>query len=196
MTRVAVYSSALVAFVAATAMTLASIIIPNWIGWQVESPSGKFTKTLGLHRSCSSLDTTCRSFPQEEDCHVDTTYFCSMWRSVSFMMSAAALFELVTLVAFFILITGGKQKRESGWRVMSFLLVLVGILQCASMAIVAYLFDNDDRFFVGWKLSESWILCTVSWSVCMLSAAGICVSAYFLAPEGGYEIIPSERHEG
>ena len=52
------------------------------------------------------------------------------------MMSAAALFELVTLVTFFILIAGGKQKRESGWRVVSFLLVLVGILQCASMAIV------------------------------------------------------------
>lgn len=132
------------------------------------------------------------------------------------MMSAAALFELVTLVTFFMLITGGKQKRERGWRVLSFLLVLVGILQCASMAIVvclsayfditvgkslanstqAYLFDNDDRFFVGWKLSESWILCTVSWCVCMLSAGLICASAYFLAPEGGYEIIPSERHLG
>ena len=153
MTRVAVYSSALVAFVAgksivtphvtgsadntiASAMTLASIIIPNWIGWEVESPSGKFTKTLGLHKSCSSLDTTCRYFPQEEDCLVDDPYFCSMWRSVSFMMSAAAVFELVTLITFFMLITGGKQKRERGWRLLSFLLVLVGILQCASMAVV------------------------------------------------------------
>jgi hypothetical protein len=120
-------------------MTLASIFIPNWIGWEVESPSGKFTKTLGLHRSCSSVDSTCRYFPQDEDCHVDDPHFCSMWRSVAFMMSAAALFELVTLVTFFMLITGGKQKRERGWRVLSFLLVLVGILQCASMAIVVCL---------------------------------------------------------
>lgn len=52
------------------------------------------------------------------------------------MMSVAALFELVTLIAFFMLITGGKQKRERGWRLLSFLLVLVGLLQCASMAVV------------------------------------------------------------
>jgi hypothetical protein len=59
-----------------------------------------------------------------------------MWRSVGFLMSAAAAFELVTLVTFVMLIIGGKQKRERGWRVLTFLLVLVGILQCAAMAIV------------------------------------------------------------
>jgi hypothetical protein len=57
----------------------------------------------------------------------------------------------------------------------------------------AYLFDNNDRFFVGWKLSESWILCTVSWCVSILSAVLISASAFVLSPEGGYEIIPSER---
>lgn len=55
---------------------------------------------------------------------------------MAFMMSVAALFELVTLITFFMLITGGKQKRERGWRLLSFLLVIVGVLQCASMAIV------------------------------------------------------------
>jgi hypothetical protein len=53
----------------------------------------------------------------------------------------------------------------------------------------AYLFDNDDRFFVGWRLDSSWILCTVSWVILVLSAAGVIVSAYILPPEGGYELI-------
>ncbi len=52
------------------------------------------------------------------------------------MMSLAVLFELVTLVAFVVVIVGGKQKRESGWKVLAFLLVLVAMLQCASMSIV------------------------------------------------------------
>jgi len=57
MTRVIVYSTALVAFVAATAMTFASIFLPNWISWDVStSTGGHFTKTIGLHRSCSSVD--------------------------------------------------------------------------------------------------------------------------------------------
>jgi len=72
--------------------------------------------------------------------------------------------------------------------------MLVGIVQCAGMAIVAYLFDNDDRFFVGWKLDKSWILCTVSWSIAVVSAALISLSAFVFSSEGGYELIPSERY--
>jgi len=194
MTRVLVYSTALVAFVAATAMTMASIFIPDWITWTVDtSDGGHFTKTIGLHSSCSSTTGTCIHFPQREDCSGTDRYFCSMWRSVGFMMSFAAVLELATLVAYVVVILGGKQKRETGWRILAFMLMLVGVVQCASMAIVAYLFDNDDRFFVGWKLDKSFVLCTVSWSIAVLSAAFISLSAFVFPSEGGYELIPSER---
>jgi len=197
MTRTIVYSTALVAFVAATAMTIASIFIPDWITWSVDTQDGgHFTKTIGLHKSCLSTNHECEHFPQYEDCHGTDRYFCSMWRSVGFMMSFAAVFELVTLVTYMVIIAGGKQKRESGWRVVVFFLVLVAALQCASMAIVAYLFDNDDRFFIGWKLDKSWILCTVSWSIAIVSAVLISLSAYLFPSEGDYELIPSERYIG
>lgn len=52
------------------------------------------------------------------------------------MMSFAAVLELVTLVSYLMVILGGKQKRETGWKVLTFLLMLVGIIQCAAMAIV------------------------------------------------------------
>jgi len=112
------------------------------------------------------------------------------------MMSFAAVFELVTILAYCVVILGGKQKRETGWKVLGFMLMLVGIVQCASMAIVAYLFDNDDRFFVGWKLDKSWILCTVSWCIAIISAGFLSLSAFVFSPEDGYELIPSERYEG
>ncbi len=192
-------------------MTFAAIFIPDWITWSVDTPTGgHFTKTIGLHRSCSSTSSTCVHFPQYEDCHGTDRYFCSMWRSVGFMMSFAAVLELATLVAYVLIIAGGRQKRETGWKVLAFMLMLVGIVQCASMAIVvcdfyaerctwltllqAYLFDNDDRFFVGWKLDKSWILCTVSWSIAVASAAFISLSAFVFPSEGGYELIPSERY--
>lgn len=109
-------------------------------------------------------------------------------------MSFAAVLELATMVAYLVVILGGKQKRETGWKVLAFMLLLVGAVQCASMTIVSYLFDNDDKFFVGWKLDTSWILCTVSWSIAVLSAGFISLSAYIFPPEGGYELIPSERY--
>jgi len=193
MTRAIVYGSALVAMVAATVMTMAAISIPDWITWSTYSENGgHYTKTIGLHKSCSSTKSSCEHFPQYEDCHGTDRYFCSMWRSVGFMMSFAALFELVTLVAFVVVLIGGRQKRETGWKVLCFLLVLVGALQCASMSIVSYLFDYDDRFFVGWKLDKSWILCTVSFGIATLSALFISLTAYILPSEGGYEFLSGD----
>jgi len=110
------------------------------------------------------------------------------------MMSFAVVLEFATLVAYLVILIGGRQRRETGWKVLSFLLVIVGVFQCASMAIVAYLFDYDDRFFRGWKLDNAWILCTISWSIAILSAAFISLSAYIFPSEGGYELIPSERY--
>jgi len=109
-------------------------------------------------------------------------------------MSFAAVLELVTLVTFIVVILGGKQKREKGWKVLTFMLMVVGVTQCAAMAIVAYVYDNDIQFFAGWKLDEGWILCTVSWSIAVLSAGFISLSALVFPPENGYEIIPSERN--
>lgn len=63
-----------------------------------------------------------------------------MWRSVGFMMSFAAVLELVTLVTYVVLIFGGKQRRETGWKVLVFMLALIGILQVSSMAIVVCFF--------------------------------------------------------
>ncbi|KAL8993395.1 MAG: hypothetical protein Q9188_007340, partial [Gyalolechia gomerana] len=195
MTRRSVYAGALVVFLAACAMTLASIIIPRWISWDSETPSGQHIHyTYGLHRRCSSLTHTCEYFPHKQDCHGDR-YFCSMWRSVGFLMSFAVVIEGMTLIAFIVILGGGKQKREQGWKVISGLLVLSALIQCAGMAIIAFLYDNDDRFFPGWKLDSSWVLCTISWSVEIIMAGGIAATALLLPSEGGYELIPDTERE-
>ena len=120
-------------------MTFAAIFIPDWITWDVTTPQGAHNiRTIGLHRSCTTtpFKNGCEHFPQKDDCDGTDRYFCSMWRSVGFLMSFAAVFELVTIVAYCVVIMGGKQKRETGWKVLSFMLMLVGLVQCASMAIV------------------------------------------------------------
>lgn len=51
-------------------------------------------------------------------------------------MSFAVVIEGMTLVAFIVVLAGGKQKREQGWKVICGLLVLVALVQCAGMAII------------------------------------------------------------
>jgi len=112
------------------------------------------------------------------------------------MMNFAAVLELATIITYIIILIGGKQKREGGWKVLVSMLIMVGVMLGSSLSIVAYLFDYDQRFFEGWRLDTAWVLCTVSFAISVVSAALISLSAFVLHGEGGYELIPSERHGG
>ncbi|OQE28752.1 hypothetical protein PENSTE_c003G02000 [Penicillium steckii] len=188
LTKTIVYSGTLVIFLAAFALTISSIVIPRWVSYHSEKPAHHYS--YGLHRRCSSLTDTCESFPQQDDCHGDDRYFCSMWRSVGFLMSFAVVLEGMSIVTYIIILGGGKRLRENGWRILSILIVLSALIQAGGMSIVAYLFDNEDRFFVGWQLDQSWVFCTVSWCISLFCAGAIIVAARILPSEGGYELIP------
>jgi len=126
----------------ATAMTLASIALPNWISYTSPAstspthPSSPIHISYGLHKRCSSLTGRCADFPLPEDCHGEDRSFCSMWRSVGFLMSLTVVMELATLVGFAVVLLGGRQKREGGWKMVAGLLAVTTACQCAGMAIV------------------------------------------------------------
>ena len=51
-------------------------------------------------------------------------------------MSFAVVIEGMTLIAFVVMLAGGKQKRDAGWKILVGLLVLVGLIQCTGMALI------------------------------------------------------------
>ncbi|PNP57995.1 hypothetical protein THARTR1_02153 [Trichoderma harzianum] len=192
MTRVYVYTAGLVAFVAVTAMIIASVSEPNWVSYSVTTTKGEtLEKHIGLHKSCSSLDDPhCRDFPSTELCQYGERYFCSMWRTVGFMASFVIVLCLASLIAFALVMGGGKYRRESGWPFVAALLTLVSVVEFTIISIVAYLYDHDDQFTVpGWNLDVSWYLGTVSAALSLVTAGGLAVSAYLLPPEEGYEFL-------
>jgi hypothetical protein len=148
LTRSIVFSGTLVIFLAASAMTIAAIIVPNWISFENETNHGTYIHyTYGLHRRCSntnspsylSVSTTslhCVAFPQYSDCQGSGRYFCSMWRSVTFLMTFAVVIEGMTIVAFAVLICGGKQLREQGWAVMAIFAGLAAFIQIVAMTLI------------------------------------------------------------
>ncbi|KAK2038308.1 hypothetical protein LZ31DRAFT_129834 [Colletotrichum somersetense] len=173
-------------------MIIASITLPHWVTYSVTATDGnEFSKNIGLHRACSNLyDPPCQEFPTEELCSNGERYFCSMWRSVGFLASFSTILHLASIVAFLVIMSGGKYKRETGWTVLSGLMILVGVVEFVLMGIVAYLYDNDEQFQVpGWNLDTSWILCTISASVSVICAVGLGISAFVLPPEEGYEFL-------
>ncbi|KAK4142158.1 uncharacterized protein C8A04DRAFT_38541 [Dichotomopilus funicola] len=200
MTRMVVYSVALVALVAATALTIASINSPHWVSLSVPSPSGgTVTDTVGLHQRCSSATGTCHHFPEKSRCSADDDgrAFCSMWRTTGFLMSFGVVVELVSVIGFLVILAGGRQKREGGWKVLGGLLAIVAAAQFVGMAIVAYLFDHHDLFLVpGYRLDSSWYMCTISAAVALLSGVGLAISAFVLPPEDGYHFLGEANADG
>ncbi|KAK4944158.1 hypothetical protein LTR28_008296, partial [Elasticomyces elasticus] len=114
--------------------------LPSWISWSSptsgSSSSPPIHVSYGLHKRCSSLTGSCTKFPQYEDCHRDERHFCSLWKTVGFMMSFSVVMELATLVAFAVVLIGGRGKREGGWKVVGGLLSVVTLAEMVAMAIV------------------------------------------------------------
>jgi len=207
-----IYGISLWVFIAAGACTIASIALPNWISYTSPTDHDPIRVSYGLHKRCSSITGQCTPFPQYEDCTADDRYFCSMWRSVGFLMNFSVVVGLACVVAYVTILVGGRGSREGGWKVLSGLLGIVAVVQMIAMALVvgldggldclvttvlilsqAYLYDHDTRFFVGWQLDKSWILCTVSWTVLAVDALGVTGAAMFLPKEDDYEMIPEAR---
>jgi hypothetical protein len=51
-------------------------------------------------------------------------------------MTFAVVIEGMTIVAFAILISGGKQRREQGWGVMALFVALAAFIQVVAMALI------------------------------------------------------------
>ncbi|KAK3327160.1 hypothetical protein B0T19DRAFT_441178 [Cercophora scortea] len=197
MTRRIVYSAALVALVAATALTITSVSTPKWVSYSATAdPNHNVHDHIGLHRRCTSTSTSgseiCVHFPSPRQCDstTDGGRFCAMWRTTGFLMSLAVVGELASIVGFLVIMAGGKMKRESGWRILGVLLGLVAGVQFCATALVTYALDNDDFFHVpGYRLDSSWYFATSSACIAVLSAFGLVISAFVLPPEDGYEFL-------
>lgn len=204
-------------------MTLASIMIPEWITWEahpdkvrqtqllvdyalepdvadlwpitavIRGPAKTMRYSYGLHSRCDSLLESCRPFPRFEDCQGSNQQFCALWRTTGFLMSFAVVLELAGIVGFVIILLGGKQKRETGWRVMVSILLICAAAQAASMGIVVDRHHHDEQFFDGWYLGKSFVLATISWAMQALLVAGLLASVFALSDEGGYELIPDRE---
>lgn len=156
LTKSIVFSATLFLFLVATGMTIASIVVPNWIAYDTTTNKGKnLHYTYGLHQRCSNTNQPpgapfhvaspleCSSYPRYSDCQGEDRYFCSMWRSVGFLMSFAVVIEGMTIAAFAILLGGGKQRRESGWGALAILTGLAAFVQAIGMALIVRFFIPD-----------------------------------------------------
>jgi len=136
MTRRIVYGISLWVYLGAVACTIAAVALPNWISYTSPTDNDPIHVSYGLHKRCSSITGQCTPFPQDQDCYGDDRSFCSMWRSTGFLMNFSIIFEVAVLVAYLVILVGGRGTREVGWKILSPLLLVVAGAQLVAMTLV------------------------------------------------------------
>jgi hypothetical protein len=136
MTRRIVYGISLWVYLGAFACSIAAVALPNWISYTSPTDNDPIHVSYGLHKRCSSITGQCTPFPQDTDCYGDDRSFCSMWRSTGFLMNFSIIFEVAVLVAYLVILVGGRGTREVGWKILSPLLLVVAAAQLGAMTLV------------------------------------------------------------
>ncbi|KAK6339251.1 hypothetical protein TWF718_008673 [Orbilia javanica] len=197
MSRTIFYGAAFAAFASASILTLTAITIPRWVSYTYETSSGPITQTYGLRHRCrtgpGSTPTTCTPFPTPTDCE-DSPHFCSLWRSTSYLMDLSLSLSLLTSLSFLIILISSSSNpsaRKKGWKSLVVLLFLTVMCELVAMSLVSYVYENDERFFVGWRLDVCWVLCVVAWGVGLVVAGLVALVGWVLPEENverrGYE---------
>ena len=78
----------------------------------------------------------CSPFPGPARCEGEDRVFCNMWRTAAFLMNFVVVVELATIAGFVVIGSGGKVKRQDGWKVLGSMLVVVAVIQFATMGVV------------------------------------------------------------
>lgn len=167
-------------------MIVTSIILPHWVSYSVTATDGnEFSKHIGLHKICSNVGPgpACKVFPTDELCSKDgERYFCSMWRSVGFLASFSTIMHLASLVTFLVIMSGGKYKRETGWKILGGLLIFVAAIEFTLMGIVVSLSQLGDDMARGNEADEYTRRTSSTMTSSSASLAGVSTHRGFSAP--------------
>jgi hypothetical protein len=184
MTRRIVYGISLWVYLGAFACSIAAVALPNWISYTSPTDNDPIHVSYGLHKRCSSITGQCTPFPQDQDCYGDDRSFCSMWRSTGFLMNFSIIFEVAVLVAYLVILVGGRGTREVGWKILTPLLLVVAAAQLVAMTLVVGLDGSDGdvarlHALIGDSRLTFMITTTAS------SLGGLWTSRGFSAPSAG-----------
>jgi hypothetical protein len=98
--------------------------------------------------------------------------------------------EGMTFVAFLAVFNGGYVRRLNGWKLLCGLLFLIGVTQFPATLLILHDLRAAEVFKLpGWRVGASWVLATVSYSLCFFAAVVVGILGKFSPDE--YTWIPN-----
>ncbi|RKP12664.1 hypothetical protein BJ684DRAFT_20811 [Piptocephalis cylindrospora] len=162
-----------------TALSLLSIVPSILYGliapFQIEytHPFSLGTIHYGLYQACTS--TTCRPFPDwTRDCN--ETAFCHGWLLARYLLLSAAILSLLLTMEALGALCGGSGRRHRAWKVLSPLLLLLGLVLAGIEFIIVHWKNQADIFRLGTtSYGYSMVLVYASSLISIASSLGLLV---------------------
>ncbi|KAK4049826.1 hypothetical protein OIV83_003882 [Microbotryomycetes sp. JL201] len=116
--------------------------------------------------------------------------FCDSWVTAGYAQQVSLVFGAAAIIASLVILLSGRQKRESGWRIIAGLLGVHAACLIVATSLIAHEFRTDDRFYYGSRLAQGYIISTTGWALdVVLVGLLVTVGVLGLVREDDYEQI-------
>lgn len=102
-------------------------------------------------------------------------------------MTAASVLKTGCIIAYLTILFGSCYVRESGWKVLVYMIGADSGLQIISTVIMAVLLEIAPRFDVGqWQLGSGWAAACTSWTLGLFLVVALAIVGV-MSPRIGYD---------
>ncbi|KAH9810350.1 hypothetical protein DFH28DRAFT_495351 [Melampsora americana] len=81
--------------------------------------------------------------------------FCEKWNTAAYTSEFSIVIGVISMFCIFIVILGNDHRKQHGWKVCGGLIAVHGLLQTITWVLIINVFNTDNRFYFGSKLSTS-----------------------------------------
>lgn len=81
--------------------------------------------------------------------------FCEKWVTAAYTAQLSVVIGIINLFSTFLILIGNGYRQEHGWKICAGLLAIHAIFQTLAWILVINVFNEDDRFYFGSRLSWS-----------------------------------------
>ncbi|KAI9602931.1 hypothetical protein H4Q26_002239 [Puccinia striiformis f. sp. tritici PST-130] len=185
-------------------LSIYSLQAPTWI--RFDTPSGspfQYSSIYGLTQKCDKSNLhpefQCRRFPQlDRDCqstrpqsksfgegHTKPTPnpeerfgFCEQWITAAYTAQLSVIIAIINLFSTFLILIGNNFRKEHGWKICAGLTSIHAVFQSLAWILIINLFNKDDRFYFGSRLSTSTYLSIVTSVIDLISIAALVAAGF------------------
>ncbi|CAH7674061.1 hypothetical protein BY996DRAFT_1265005 [Phakopsora pachyrhizi] len=99
--------------------------------------------------------------------------FCEKWNSAGFCAEMSIVIGAISIFCVSIVLLGNRHRQKHGWKICAGLIAIHAVSQITTWVFVLQIFNTDNRFYIGSKLSTSFYISVASSMIDLICLTGL-----------------------